>query len=162
MKNDSPAFNYQQAAARGATPVAQIVLLYDTILRDFGRALTALQNADVETRVAELNHALLVVGHLQSVLDHQRGGDAAAQLDRFYALTRGMILDANIQAVPEALRELIDLYRGLRDAWKQVENSPDLPNPVEFARAGDRGDIEIQKAPSVSEDAEPGRFQWSA
>jgi flagellar protein FliS len=115
-----PALSYQLASARGASPIGQVVSLYDTILRDFVRALAALHGGDVETRVLELNHALLVIAHLQSVLNHERGGEPAKQFDRFYAVTRGMIVEANIRATPESLEELINLYGSLRQAWYQA------------------------------------------
>ena len=115
-----PALSYQLASARGASPIGQVVSLYDTILRDFVRALAALQAGDVECRVLELNHALLVIAHLQSVLNHEHGGEAAKQFDLLYAVTRGMIVEANIRATPESLEELISLYSGLRQAWYQA------------------------------------------
>jgi flagellar biosynthetic protein FliS len=124
-----PALSYHQASARGASPVGQVVSLYDTILRDFVRALAALQARDVETRVLELNHALLVIAHLQSVLNHERGGEAAKQFDQLYAVTRGMIVEANIRATPESLEELINLYGvcgrpGIRQtsSWRRTNN----------------------------------------
>ncbi len=121
MRTIDPMFSYHQASAHGASPVGQIVALYDTILRDFVRALAALQAGDVETRVFELNHALLVIAHLQNVLDFERGGDAAKQFDDSYSVTRGMIVQANFQATPESIEEFIDLYGGLRQAWYQAE-----------------------------------------
>jgi flagellar biosynthetic protein FliS len=71
MANNSPASTYQQLAARGASPVGLVVSLYDTILRDFRRAQAALIAGDVEQRVFELNHALTVIAHLQSVLNQR-------------------------------------------------------------------------------------------
>jgi flagellar protein FliS len=115
-----PALSYQLASARGASPMGQVVSLYDTIQRDFVRALAALQGGDVETRVFELNHALLVIAHLQSVLNHERGGEPAKQFDLLYTVTRGMIVEANTRATPESLEELINLYGGLRQAWYQA------------------------------------------
>lgn len=105
MRTSDPMFSYHQASAHGASPVGQIVALYDTILRDFVRALAALQAGDVETRVFELNHTLLVIAHLQNVLDFERGGDAAKQFEILYSVTRGMIVQANFQATPESIEE---------------------------------------------------------
>ena len=115
---------YQQVSARGASPVGNIVSLYDTILRDFRRALAAFEAGNVEPRVFELNHSLTVVAHLQSVLDHERGGDAAKRFARFYEVTRGMILEANVKCSREAIEKLIDLYTGMRQAWHQAEQQP--------------------------------------
>jgi flagellar protein FliS len=161
MSSD-PTLSYRQASACGATPIGQIVSLYDTILRDFGRALAALQTGDVENRVVELNHALLVIGHLQSVLDFERGGEAARQFEQFYAVTRGMIVQANIRATPEALEELINLYSGLRQAWYQAEQQ--LPMDQQPAPATDRPE-DSAGTPAVretNEDVETPQLQWSA
>jgi flagellar protein FliS len=130
-----PALSYQQASARGASPIGQVVSLYDTILRDFVRALAALQAGDVENRVLELNHALVVIAHLQNVLNHERGGEAAKQFEQFYEVTRGLIVKANIRATPESLEELINLYGGLRQAWYQ---------------AGQQLPVDQQQAPSTA------------
>ncbi len=121
MANNSPASIYQQLAARGASPVGLVVSLYDTILRDFRRAQAALLAGNVERRVFELNHALTVIAHLQSVLNHERGGEAAKNFDHFYQVTRAMILDANVCCTPESLQKLIDMYISLRQAWQQIE-----------------------------------------
>jgi flagellar protein FliS len=160
--NVDPSLSYQQASARGATPIGQVIALYDTILRDFVRALAALQGGDVETRVFELNHSLLVIAHLQSVLDHERGGEAAKYLDRFYSITRGMIVEANIRATPESLEELINLFGGLREAWFQAEQK--LPVDQKQPPASDwPGNPDATNATTLAgDDIETSKLQWSA
>ena len=64
MNDYSAVSAYQQSTARGASPVGLVVSLYDTILRDFRRALAALDSNNVELRVFELNHALTVIAHV--------------------------------------------------------------------------------------------------
>ena len=66
--NDS-AFAYHQSTAFGAAALGQVIALYDTILRDFHRAMAAIGAGQIEKRVNALNHALIVVGELQGVLD---------------------------------------------------------------------------------------------
>src|ERR1700704_6161630 len=124
MTNNSPASTYQQLAARGASPVGLVVSLYDTILRDFRRAQAALIAGNVEQRVFELNHALTVIAHLQSVLNHERGGEAAKTFDRFYEIARAMILDASVRCTPESLQKLIATFTSIRQAWQQIERRP--------------------------------------
>jgi len=112
---------YQQNAAQGASPIGLVLSLYDTILRDFRRALDAINRGNVETRVAELNHSLVVIAHLQSVLDFERGADAAKRFNSFYEVTRGMILSVNVEANRDTLQKLIEMYRSMRQAWQQAE-----------------------------------------
>jgi flagellar secretion chaperone FliS len=161
MNNDLT-LSYQEASACGASPVGQIVALYDTILRDFRRALAALQAGDIEARVFELNHAIVVIGYLQYVLDHERGGEPANQFAQFYCATRGMIVQANFKATPEPIEELIELYGGVRQAWHQAElqsraesaQVPATDRPGDSAATGDES--------PVNDDGGTPQLQWSA
>jgi flagellar secretion chaperone FliS len=112
---------YQQNAAQGASPMGLVVALYDTIIRDFRRAMDALDRGDVETRVNELNHALTVIAYLKSVLNHQSGGEAATRFDHFYEVARVMLLSVNVNASSETLAKLIDMFSSTRSAWHQAE-----------------------------------------
>lgn len=132
MRQD-PVSVYQQTSARGASPVGQVVALYDTILRDFRRAEDAIHAGDVQKRVFELNHALTVIAHLRSVLDFERGGEAAHRLQRFYEITRGMVLEANVGGNTQTLRKLQDLYGTLRQAWHEAEMRLRGKTPDSFA-----------------------------
>ena len=163
MNENGVAFAYQQGSARSATPIGQVVALYDTILRDFRRAQEAIQNKNVETRVFELNHALTVIAHLQSVLDHERGGEAAKRFARFYDVTRGMLLEANVIGSRELLQKLADLYGSVRQAWKEIENkAPSVGSPAEAVAAVAKSPAIQQISPPTSEPATPSRSSWSA
>lgn len=122
MSNPGIVSAYQQNSAQGASPIGLVLSLYDTILRDFRRALDAITRGNVETRVFELNHALVVIAHLQSVLDFERGADAAKRFNSFYEVTRGMILRVNVDANRETLQKLIEMYSSMRQAWQQAES----------------------------------------
>lgn len=98
-----------------------VVKLYDAVLEDLRRASDALVSGDVERRISSLNHALLIIAELESVLDHERGGDVARQLRGFYSVTRAMIVEANIRASRERIEKLTELFKPLRQAWQHVE-----------------------------------------
>ncbi len=121
MNNGNVAESYQRETARGASAIGGVVALYDTILRDFRRAAAALAAGDVQGRVFELNHALTVIAELHGVLDYDRGGEAAKRFERFYEVTRGLILEANLHSSAESLERLIALYSPVRQAWKTVD-----------------------------------------
>jgi flagellar secretion chaperone FliS len=121
MNQNQIASEYRQMSARGSNPVGFVVKLYDAILEDFRRALDAIAEGNVERRTNSLNHALLVIAELEGVLDHDRGGKIAKQLQGFYGVTRAMIVEANIAASREKLQKLVGLYIPLRQAWHLVE-----------------------------------------
>jgi flagellar secretion chaperone FliS len=155
MDQYSAASAYQKSAARGASAVGQVVSLYDTILRDFRRALAAIEAGNIEARVFELNHALTVIGELQGVLDFQRGGEAAVVLERFYSVTRPMIVDANVRVSTQAILELTEMYQNMRQAWRQAEQKLPHAEP-RTASARPVG------PPAPPETVPKGNGNWSA
>jgi flagellar secretion chaperone FliS len=121
MKQDEIASYYRQVSATGANPVGMVVRLYDRILEDFRRAIEAIAANDIKERVASMNHALLIIAELDSVLDFERGGIVAKHLRGFYNVTRAMIVEANIRTSEQQIRKLVDLYTPLQHAWQKVE-----------------------------------------
>jgi flagellar protein FliS len=119
--SSNPALSYKLASVQGATPIGQVIVLYDTILRDFGWALIALAAGDIENRINALNHALSVIGYLEGVLDFEHGAEAATRFQTFYRVTRGLIVQVNARPTSEGFEKLIDLYGQVRQAWYQVE-----------------------------------------
>ncbi len=116
---------YNQTTAMGATAIGQIVALYDAILRDLHEAWAGAAQGDVERRVSASNHALMIIGELQGVIDFDQGAEAARNLSNFYSVARGMILQASMLNSQEKFREVAGLVARLRSAWKQIE--PELP-----------------------------------
>ena len=165
MNAHDSAFAYHQTSALGASPVGQVVTLYDTILRDLHRAIAAIEAGQIEKRVNATNHALMVIGELQGVLDFERGGEAARNLSNFYNVTRTMIMNASMTSSREKLNELIAMFTRLRAAWSQVERTlgPSSGATQEFRisskpQAGDSQNVRVPP----EKPAGPGGGRWSA
>ncbi len=116
---------YQQTSASGTTPLGQVVTLYDTMLRDFYRAKAAMESNDVEARTYELNHAIIVIGELQNVLDFENGGGTAKRLKSFYEVARTMVLEVSVSPSHDGLKKLIDIFLPVRQVRKRI--SQQLP-----------------------------------
>ena len=153
---------YRQESAHGNHPVELVGKLFDTILEDFRRALNAAGNGDIEARTSCLNHALQVIGELQSVLDHDRGGEVSRRLDGFYNVTRSLLVEANVHGKPQHIHRLFDLYMPVRQAWKEVERqaTAGAPNGAEQARREDNPASTGES--STASYSESPQTQWSA
>ena len=117
----NPASQYRQLAVRSQGPVGLIVLLYDSAIQSFHAALRAMEANQIEKCTAHLNHSLTVIALLQSSLDFEKGGEVARQLERFYNVFRGRVLEASIKSSPEILQDIIAQFRMMRDAWSEVD-----------------------------------------
>ncbi len=118
-----PSSAYRVTAGTSATPVRLVVMLYEQLIKDLQRALSAIQKRDIETRSRELSHALVVLGQLQGTINHQNGGDVAGNLDRFYFLLRADLVEAQFKVAPHLLQKHLKSLIDLREAWLQVERA---------------------------------------
>jgi flagellar protein FliS len=164
MNAHDSTFAYHQSTAIGASPVGQVVALYDTILRDLHRASVAIEAGQIEKRCNAINHALTVIGELQGVLDFERGGEPARHLNSFYNVTRAMVTHAGVMSSREELKELIGMFTRIRAAWSKTEDAvgPSEP-PPEFRIASKPQAFASQNAPDTSEEGpSSSNGQWRA
>ena len=164
MRSDDSAFAYHQSTAFGASALGQVIALYDTMLRDFHRAMAAIGAGQIEKRVNALNHALIVVGELQGVLDYERGGQAARNLSDFYTVGRVLIMQASMTASREKLQELIGIFTRIRAAWAKAQRSTGPSEPTQQLRISNEAHSGFaQNPPAIVEN--PGSSNsggWSA
>lgn len=114
---------YRENAACGASPVRQVVMLYEQMVEDLRRAQRAMAANQIEDRTQAINHALLVLGHLQSKLNMEAGGKVALALRNFYNVLRQKLVEAQFGSGADILDEQITLLLDLRDAWVQVDRA---------------------------------------
>jgi flagellar secretion chaperone FliS len=120
--------SYREAAARGASPVRLVVLLYEQALDDLGHALAALEKGEIEARTRRINHAIVVIGQLQASLNLELGGKVAGNLERFYQLVRRGLMAAQFQQSARVLQEQVSLLLLVHDAWLEVERATAMPH----------------------------------
>jgi flagellar protein FliS len=113
--------SYRKSAIEGASPIGLMIALFDTLVGDLGRAAAALRRNDIEARCREVNHALLVLGHLESWVDRANGGEQAETLARFYASLRARMLEASAKKSATILDSQIEMILKVRSAWQQFD-----------------------------------------
>lgn len=129
--------NYVSESAAGVSPVGLVIRLYENIVADLGRAVIAVRDGDIERRTAQLQHALLLIAHLENALDLERGGEPARWLKKFYFVARARMLDAQIKQSGKILEELIANFLSIREAWEVVERGGKADAAPSAQRAAD-------------------------
>jgi len=142
MKLTETELSYRRSAIVGASPIGLIIALFDTLAGDLRRAADALRKNNIEARCRELNHAALVLGHLESWVDLKNGGESAQTLSRFYVYLRAKMMEASATRSPKLLETQIDMILHVRSAWQQLDapplqasESPDLSPAEATARS---------------------------
>ncbi len=119
----NPRSTYRENDVRGASAVRLVVLLYEQIIRDLTHAAQAFEQNEIELRTKYINHAILVIGHLQSPLDFANGGKVAEDLDHFYNVLRQNLVQVQFFPSKTGLRQLITDVLAVRESWNEVERA---------------------------------------
>lgn len=121
--NRKTELSYRMAAVDAADPIGLLLALYDTLSGNLRRAAAAQRADDVGGRCAELNHAYMVLGQLESWVDPERDRPLAESLTVFYAYVRERMLAASLaQSAPE-FDALVRFVSQVRTTWQQREAS---------------------------------------
>lgn len=110
-----------ETSVNSASPEQLISLLYDGARRAIGRAQLALEQGNIPARGQAISKAIDIVGDgLRAVLDHDAGGDVAANLASLYDYIERCLLLANLHADANKLAEADRLLADLASAWKDM------------------------------------------
>ena len=122
---NSPAFQYSkldvQTLVGSASPHKLISMLFDGATTRLAQARGCAARGDHEGRSRCIGETVSIVSGLQASLDHDQGGDLAANLDSLYDYMMRRLYDANRDNDAEGIREVLDLVRTLQDAWTAID-----------------------------------------
>jgi flagellar secretion chaperone FliS len=118
-----PTATYRTSQVMTASPLDQIVLLYQAAIRHALLHLTALERADNETAHRASIKCQEVVSTLQESLDLSTG-PIAAQLDQLYTFVLERLVAGNVRKDPQPTREALQVLRDLLPAWQGIATQP--------------------------------------
>lgn len=115
--------SYRENDIRAASPVRLVILLYDQLIQDLNQASQAIEQNEIERRTRHINHAILVIGHMQSPLDFTNGGKVAGDLDRFYSALRQTLVEVQFFPSKAGVQRVLTDVLAVREAWIEVERA---------------------------------------
>ncbi|MBN2607029.1 MAG: flagellar export chaperone FliS [Thiotrichales bacterium] len=118
---------YQQTSLEtgleNASPHKLVSMLYDGALETMANAKGAIERKDYETKAHNLNRAILIIGTLRSGLDMENGGEVANNYAELYGYINQKLLHVSFKNDLEALADVMDLIRDLRDSWNLMPDN---------------------------------------
>ncbi len=122
--NANASNTYQSVATSSgvaaADPHGLISLLLGGAIERAGAARMALMNADYRLAADKIGAAGMIVAELRSALDHEQGGELAAEMENLYDYVQRRLLHANRRRDQEALLECMDLLSQIYAAWLDI------------------------------------------
>ena len=130
---------YRDCSIGGASPIGLMIGLFDRLITDLRRAAEAVRRHDIEARCRDLNHALLIVGQLESWIDRKNGGEPARQLSTFYSYLRARLLEASAKQSAELFEAQMQTIVHIRSKWQLQEDTTAQAPSANEARQPDAG-----------------------
>jgi flagellar protein FliS len=110
---------YRNDAVQTMSPGQLVVALYDRLLLDLHRAVTAIETGDLSNGHACLVHAQAIVAELDDSLDVE-AWPAGQGLSDLYKFVQSQLISANLAKEVGPVHDCITVVEPLRDAWREA------------------------------------------
>lgn len=108
------------ASVTEADPHKLIALLFDGACQRIRLAQASLAQGDQARKGKAIGETCAIVGHLNGSLDHEAGGEIAANLSALYDYLLRRLTDANLHNDPAILQECLNLVEEIGSAWNAI------------------------------------------
>src|SRR5690606_24238319 len=110
-----------ETSVNNASPEKLISLLFDGARAAIARARLHLEHGNIQARGVAISKAIDIVANgLKAALDHDAGGEVAANLLSLYDYIERCLLLANLHAEVARLDEADKLLSELASAWNEM------------------------------------------
>lgn len=122
---------YQNTQVTTASPEQVLIMLYDGAIRFVRQAQGALESGDRQRKIEGIQKAMAIITEFRNTLNHEVGGEIAANLDSLYDFMLRELIGANVRSDPKSLQTVEALLCDLRQTWAQA---------IEIARRQGQGE----------------------
>lgn len=111
---------YQNSQVNTASPERLLIMMYDGAIRFVGEASSYLEDGRVGERGIAISKAMAIISELSATLDHEIGGQIAANLAGLYDYMLRELLQANLHDDGERLAIVKEMLADLRLTWLEA------------------------------------------
>ncbi|TFG42872.1 MAG: flagellar export chaperone FliS [Syntrophobacterales bacterium] len=108
---------YFEHQVNAASPEQLLIMLYNGAIRFIGEAEEFMVKGKIAERGMKISRVIDILSELSATLDHEVGGEIAANLDRLYDYRIRELMKANLHDDLEKLGMIKKMLTGLRDTW---------------------------------------------
>lgn len=109
-----------QSGVAYASPHRLIQMLMEGALERIATAKGHIQRQNTAAKGEQISKAVDIIGGLREGLNHETGGEIAANLDALYDYLQRRLLEANLNSDLAILDEVADLLRPIKEAWDTI------------------------------------------
>lgn len=104
-----------------ANPHELIELLLQGAQTNIIKAIGSTQQNNIQAKTASINKTISIIDGLMNSLDHEKGGEVAANLLTFYQSILKLLISANLKNDIALLRRVNELIGEILAAWRAIK-----------------------------------------
>lgn len=124
-----------ETTVNSASPIQLVILLYDGAIGALAAAKGQMQQNKFAEKGRLITKAIDIIEGLRVVLDLDKGGQIAGNLNELYEYMKHRLTLSNLKNDPEGPSEVIRLLNDLRSAWASLDERERAAAVAEMARA---------------------------
>lgn len=117
------------SAVMDADPHRLVALLLAGACERIRLAEACVPRGDLARKGKAIGEACAIIGHLNGSLDHEAGGQIAANLSSLYDYLQARLTEANLNNDVSALHETLELLGEIESAWLAIPQQHQQPLP---------------------------------
>ena len=103
-----------------ASPYRIVQMLLAGTLERLAKARTAIEHKDYAKRGELISSTMMIVDELRLSLDHEAGGEVAANLGNLYDFIISELISVNLTNDISKLESASGLLRGIKEGWDAI------------------------------------------
>ncbi len=111
---------YKKTSIQSASKEKLLLMLYEGAIKYMKRAKRAIQLGEIRTKGENIGNAYDIIAELNNTLDHNVGGEIAANLERLYMFVNDKLVEANIKNSEKSIDEAIKVIEILYEGWVEA------------------------------------------
>ncbi|MCS7150304.1 MAG: flagellar export chaperone FliS [Caldimicrobium sp.] len=131
----NPNSNYLEKEVLQASPIDQILLLYNKALTSLKMVKSVIEKPsltpeEVKIKAEALSKAVDILIYLKAVLDHEKGGQVAKNLDEIYGILIEELVRFNFSNDTKVLNDTIEILDNMKKAWQDIRGGITFQRPI--------------------------------
>jgi flagellar protein FliS len=120
---------YQKSHVLTADPKRLVILCYEEAIKGLVQAKERYLSMDYEAKGRAVQKTIDLLNHLREVLDFEKGGEIAKQLDRLYGFMISHIMKSDLRKDVTGFAQVAEMLEQLKSAWEEaMYRQPDDPS----------------------------------
>jgi len=97
-----------------------IAFIYSGTLKYLDEIKESVRNGDIEGRVEKVNKVINIISYLRSILDFEKGGIIAKNLDSLYLFSTKELSEFNLTNDIKKLEAVENIFKELSTTWREM------------------------------------------